>query len=281
MVFEMRKSLSKRDKVLLSVMAVAVTAFAYYYFAYSPIMAHIDEQKERYVEIENELSSVNDTSKVLASTLSSSDKIIADISKIISSYYPYIEPQYFVSLMCVFSEELGLSVAHVNVAPPTLRDLSKLIPDKNESESRNPFDSALADIDGMSDSSVNSTSQDSESADNGNASSGDASPANAEQPPAEVGTVLVSRLSFSIYDGNFEKYLKFLNKVNNTGYPIYVSQYTVFPNTVDNSLEMDITINVIHLDRLSAQQYMTDASQFTFDVLPPSGSGYDPITAEP
>ena len=249
----MKKSISKRDKVLLIVITVAAAIFAYFHFLYTPIIAQISEKEARYKTLKSELSLAAARESAMKSIMASEDMLLDNINGIISSYYPYIQPQYFVDLIHGFTEDLGLMVAGVAVQSPSIQDLSNVFPDQKTSD--DPFLNALTELDKLSGAPL----QGSEFPEG-------------EKLATEPGAVIVNRMTFSVLGGDLEQYIRFLEKINNTGYPIYVSQYVLSNNSIDNSLELNTSITVIHLDRLTPLQHIKDASQFSFDKLPPADS---------
>jgi hypothetical protein len=287
--FEMRNRLSKRDKVLLGVIALAVSAFAYYYFVYNPITAQISAQKSRNEELGRKIEAAKIDSGALEEKITSELELMDNTNEIISTYYPYIEPQYFVDLLRVFSDELNLTISSIDVESPTLQNLSHLIPDEKEKTNDDPFLSTLEEIVELSEDSQKSTSasEDNQSSDTGSSSggnsssdnksssggsaSGDKSAGDTEQDPIKPGTIILNHLSFTIINGSFEQYLSFLNKINSTGYPIYVSKYEVTKDYNNDTLELNLKIDVIHFNRISVEQYSIDALNFTFESIPPLG----------
>ena len=288
--FEMRNRLSKRDKVLLGVIVFAVAAFAYYYFVYNPITAQISAQKSRNEELGRKIDAAKIDAGALEEKITSELELMDNTNEIISAYYPYLEPQYFVDLLRVFSDELDLTISGIDVESPTLQNLSHLIPDEKEKTNDDPFLSTLEEIVELSEDSQKSTSasKDNQSSDTGSSSdgnsssdnksasgsgsaSGDKSAGDTEQDPIKPGTIILNHLSFTVINGSFEKYLSFLNKINSTGYPIYVSKYEVTKDYNNDTLELNLKIDVIHFNRISAEQYSIDALNFTFESIPPLG----------
>ena len=269
---EMRMSLSKRDKILLGILLIAIVAFAYYHFIYDPITKQIEEKKSHYEELEYEISVASAQETALSSTMISEDVLLSKIESIISSYYPYLQPQYFVDLVRTFSDEHGLILSNVDVGSPSYQSLPKI--GKIIKSSDDPFLSAISELDKLtSELSKKSepATESTPSADNGS-SQKSKSPQESESTQEQPGSLRVNHLSFSLNGGNLEQYLGFLDSLNNTGYPIYISQYELENSAFDNTLGLFVSIIVIHLDRLTSLQYATDAAQFTFDKLPPAGS---------
>ena len=248
----MRRGLTSRDKVLFDILIIAVVAFAYYYLLYNPTMNHIREQENLREELEFEIEMAIAYGDTLISTIETQEEMLSGIDGIINTYYPYVQPQYFVDLLYTFTAEHELTISSVDVDTPSLMSLSRSRP--AEVNDKDALLKALEMYDILLNEALEAESEEED--------------ARLIEPSA----IVVDRLFLSLCDGDLEQYLGFLESVNDVGHPIYVSQCELAVNRFTDTLEMSIAIIIIHFDRLTESQYRDDASQFTFTPAKPAES---------
>jgi len=279
----MKRTLTKHDKTLFAIIIVAVVAFAYYYFVFNPITNQINEQETRSREIEQELFVIKSYGGALENTLTAQSTALEGIDEIINTYYPYVKPQYYVDLLRSFSDDLDLTIAAITAAPQGPHELSGLIPENQRHKDDSLLD-ALSGYDELMKQQIeieqNYDPEERPGSLTLNTVAVTLVDGNLDQfirlvnPAVRPGSVILTTIAISLLDGNLDQYLNFLEKVNTTGYPIYVSDYSLSVTNINEvtQMEMDLIIMVIHVDRLTPSQYIRDAADFTFEPYPPANS---------
>ena len=252
----MSMSMSNRDKITLTVLLVFVICALFVYFIYNPTRDHVKAQQVRYEELQAELTRINNIEKLLADAREKLEKVLENIDKLISSYYPYVAPQYYVDLFRGFSDEHELTVTVIDVKTPTTQRL-----DGTSTQKRKEADSlreAAADVNALTAEGSEEEEGEEEEEEESNT------------PQGRPGSVGIHELMLEFIGGNLEQYLGFLESINNIGYPIYVSACEL--TVTDDALDMSINVRPIFIDRFTPEQYREVEGKFIFEVLPQAES---------
>ena len=259
----MKRKISKRNSILLGIVAVAALGFAFYQLMYLPTMEYLEEQEERQFALEQEIA----IARAYAASLENAALLLAELDQGIravrDTYYPLVEAQYFVDLLRIFSDDLELKISAIQVEVPSTRALSNLIPD--ESEDGDPLAEAYRNY-----ARVTGTPE------SGGVGQG------LMWPSTRPGNIILSEMTFYLFDGELEDYLRLLEKINNADRPIYVSQFIIAPKRnaelereIEEAegaeakvleFELMVTVMVIQLP------YADDRGEFKFNVLPAEGT---------
>jgi hypothetical protein len=241
--------MTKRDKVLLIIVIIVAVVFASYYFVYEPTITHIEAQRVRAQDLQFELNMARTHEATLRATLATQEEVLENIEEIIALYYPSLPPQYFVDLLRIFADEHEITIDSIDVQTPSMQGLDRIIP--GDPAVTDPLSIAIMDY---------------------NALIGEV-----EDPPQRVrpavipGGIRVNRLVLALTGGDLAQYLLYLDSIKNTGFPIYVSNYSLAV-TGEDTLAMSISIAALSVERLTAEQYREDASMFSFEIMPPAES---------
>ena len=250
-------SVSKRDKMLLGILAVIVVVAACYFLVFDPVTTQISEREAQCEELSLELNTVTGNKAAIASAQEMEKNVLSNIGEIALSYYPYVQSQYFADLLCTFSDELDLTVTDIAVSAPYLQNLSGIIPDEEKTD--DPFANALKDVNKLGDKTAENSG----------------SPAEDDAAPAKPGSILANKLAFSISNGSVAQYLAFLDKINKTPHPIYVSQYMLDVDSINNTLVMNVTIIILHIFSTIDSPEIAVLPKYSFEALPPAGSEHN------
>jgi len=261
----MKRKISQRNAILLGIVAIAAISFAFYQLVYLPTIEHIEEQQERHAELEQEIA----IARAYAASLENAAVLLLEldegITAIRNTYYPLVPAQYFVDMLRRFSDDLDLTVSAIEVRVPSLTNLANVIPD--ETEDSDPLTEAYRNYARVT---------------GGVSEDPDGSAQGPRRPSETPGSIITSEISFYLFDGELEDYLRYLERINNSDRPIYVRQFIISPSrNVDLEREIEeeegaeamvlefelhVSVAVIHLP------YPDDTGQFRFNVLPPEGT---------
>ena len=277
----MTRKLSKRDMILLCMVALIAVGAAYYYLLYKPITEHVGMQEARFEELQFEVTMARAYTSSLDRAFDTIDELNAGIEEITASYYPVIQPQYFVNMMRAFADDLGLGIAALEVGQHESMAIDKLIPDERE----------ITDSLTLAKLGLSNALREQAGSEPGEG-------VRRDKPSVKPGDIMISRMTFYLYDGELETYLEYLEKINNAGRPIYIEEFMIAPkrnteleqktieafgltaededelNEILSSIEayviefeLKITIVVMHLP------FSTDESgEFELEVVPPANS---------
>jgi len=279
----MTLQMSKRDKVLLVILSFILVIFVFYYFVYAPTTNDINRLKERHSELEHELRAAADLKNRLEKAVKKQKDLLVDMDELVARYYPYVAPQYYVDLLRIFSDEHELTITRIDVESPSVQNLSEIFGRETEGKT-DPFKEAVADLNAL----VSRGQTEGDVADSDSLATNDRLEGKDDSDKTIPGAVGINQVMFALTDGNLEQYLNFLESVNKTEYPIYVSNYEVLVYMEEDNeliighdkkfektreLIMFIEVKPIFIDRAPLAQHLeTVVAEFNFEVLPKAES---------
>ena len=267
----MKISISPREQVLVIVALVVVLGAMFYFLMYQPTMEHVKEQEVRCMDLESQIQKTRATKSALDSTYENHKVVLEGIDMVVSAYYPFIPPQYYVDLLRQFSDEQELIIDRIELKTPSAEKEEfgpvgvAVVPFKALSIASNTGSPAAVDSPAAEDSLAEEdslaaedslTEEDSLAAEDSlvadDSLTAEDSLAAVDSPMNKDGVKLIGapgvmgvhEVTFVLKGGETKQYLSVLESINKIDYPIYVSKYELLINKADNEFQAGMQVGL-------------------------------------